>query len=266
VPRPSRGLLDEVVGRLRTAGCVFAEQEAALLHEEAGSAAELDRMVARRVGGEPLEQVVGWAAFHGLRIAVAPTVFVPRRRTELLAREAIRRAGPGAVVVDLCCGSGAVAAAVRAEVPEARVLAADRDPAAVACARRNLPPEQVFEGDLYDALPPALRGRVDVLAVNAPYVPSDAVALMPPEARDHEARVALDGGADGLDVQRRVVAGAGEWLTGEGWLLVETSMVQAPATRELFVAAGLRARAVRSEELDGTLVSGTPGGRLGASG
>jgi release factor glutamine methyltransferase len=159
-----------------------------------------------------------------------------------------------------------VAAAVRAEVPEARVLAADRDPAAVACARRNLSPEQVFEGDLYDALPPALRERVDVLAVNAPYVPSDAVALMPPEARDHEARDALDGGADGLDVQRRVVAGAGEWLTGDGWLLVETSMAQASATRDLFVAAGLRAQTLRSEELDGTLVAGTPDGRLGACG
>jgi release factor glutamine methyltransferase len=248
--------VEPLASRLRAAGCVFAEEEAALLCEAAGSADLLEGLVARRLAGEPLEQVVGWAAFHGLRIAVAPTVFVPRRRTELLADEAIRRTVPGAVVVDLCCGTGAVGAAVRAAVPEARVLAADSDPAAVACARRNLPPEQVFEGDLFAALPVELRGLIDVLAVNAPYVPSAAVSLMPPEARDHEARAALDGGADGLDVQRRVVAGAGEWLAADGWLLVETSAGQARATIELFAEAGLSATVSRIEELDATVVAG----------
>ena len=96
------------------------------------------------------------------------------------------------------------------------MYAAELDPAAVACARRNLPPDRVFEGDLYDALPPALRGRVDVLVCNAPYVPTDAIALMPPEARVHEPAVALDGGAEGLDVQARVAAGAPAWLAPGG--------------------------------------------------
>ena len=245
-----------VVTRLRAAGCVFAEEEAALIVAAATTAAELERMVTDRVAGTPLEVVVGWADFCGLRIAVEPGVFVPRRRTELMARLAAALTGPGSVVLDLCCGTGAVAAAVLAAVPTAEVYAAELDPAAVACARRNLPPDRVLEGDLYAALPATLRGRVDVLACNAPYVPTDAIALMPPEARDHEHRVALDGGADGLDVHRRVAADAPDWLAPGGHLLIETSVAQAPATAALMTAAGLDAEVVHDEEVGGTVVIG----------
>lgn len=247
----------DVVARLRAAGCVFAEEEAALIAAAATTADELERMVADRVAGTPLEVVVGWAGFCGLRIAVEPGVFVPRRRTELMARRAADLAGPGAVVLDLCCGTGAVGAAVLAAVPAAEVYAAELDPAAVACARRNLPPDRVLEGDLYAALPEALRGRVDVLACNAPYVPTDAIALMPPEARDHEHRVALDGGADGLDVHRRVVADAPAWLAPGGHLLIESSLAQAPATAALMTAAGLGTEVLHDEEIGGTVVVGT---------
>jgi len=191
-----------------------------------------------------------------LRIVVAPGVFVPRRRTELMARRAVALAGPGSVALDLCCGTGAVGAAVRAGVPEADVYAAEIDPAAVACARRNLPPDRVFEGDLYDALPAALLGRVDVLACNAPYVPTDAIPLMPPEARDHEHRVALDGGGDGLDVQRRVVAGAPTWLAPGGHLLIESGRAQAPVTADLMRDAGLTTEVVHDAEIGGTVVIG----------
>jgi release factor glutamine methyltransferase len=212
-----------VVARLRAAGCVFAEEEAALLVAEATGPAELEALVARRVAGDPLEQVLGWASFCGLRLAVEPGVFVPRGRTEFLAREAIARARPGAVVLDLCCGSGALAAAVAAAVPGVEVHAADVEPAAVRCARRNLPGAQVHEGDLFEPLPPELRGRVDVLVANVPYVPTGEVALMPPEARDHEPRRALDGGGDGLDVLRRLAAETGDWLAPGGALLSEVS-------------------------------------------
>jgi release factor glutamine methyltransferase len=246
----------DVVTKLRAAGCVFAEEEAALLVAAAGSPDELAALVERRAGGLPLEQLLGWAEFCGLRIVVEPGVFVPRRRTELLVGEAAALAPPGAVVVDLCCGSGALGAALAAALPDAQVYAADIDPAAVACARRNLPPDRVFAGDLFGALPAELRGRIDVLAVNAPYVPTDSVALMPPEARLYEAPVALDGGADGLAVQRRVAAGAPGWLAPRGHLLVETSERQAPLTVAAFEAAGLAARVVRDEELDGTAVVG----------
>jgi release factor glutamine methyltransferase len=246
----------QLVAVLRSAGCVYAEEEARLLLDEATSPAEVMAWAARRMSGEPLEQIVGWAGFAGLRIAVERGVFVPRRRTELLV--AIVGAGPApAVVVDLCCGTGAIGAALAARLPDAQVWACDIDPAAIACARRNLPSERVREGDLYDALPDALRGRVDVLAVNAPYVPTDAVRDMPREARDHEHRIALDGGADGMDVQRRVVAGAGAWLAAGGRLLLETSRGQADRTAALFSSAGLGTRIETDDELDATVVVGT---------
>jgi release factor glutamine methyltransferase len=159
------------------------------------------------------------------------------------------------VVVDLCCGSGAIGAAVAHRCPDAVVYAADVDPAAVACARRNLPPERVFEGDLYDALPADLAGRVEVVAVNAPYVPTDAIATMPGEARDHEPRVALDGGPDGVELHRRVAAGASHWLAPRGLLLIETGRSQAPLTVAACEAVGLVAQVVTDDELDATAVS-----------
>jgi release factor glutamine methyltransferase len=249
---------DAVVARLRAAGCVFAEDEARLL-AEAGSGAELDDLVARRVAGEPLEHVLGWAGFRGLRIAVSAGVFVPRRRTELLVEEAIALARTGAVVVDLCCGSGALGVAVAASVDDVELHAADVDPAAVACAAGNLARVggRAYRGDLFAALPAELRGRVDLLLANVPYVPSDAIALMPPEARLHEARVALDGGADGLQVARRVIADVPRWLAPAGSLLFETSEGQAPAALEAVTAAGLDARLVTDEDRGATVVVGT---------
>lgn len=238
-----------VVARLRAAGCVYAEDEARLL-AEAATGAELDRLVGRRVAGEPLEQLLGWAEFRGLRIAVEPGVFVPRRRTELLVERAV--ALRPRVVVELCCGSGAVAAALTAELDGPEVYAADVDPAAVRCARRNLPAARVYEGDLDAPLPERLAGGVDVLVANAPYVPSGEIALMPPEARDHEPRVALDGGPDGLDVLRRVLAVAPRWLAPGGTVLVESSVRQAPALVAAARAAGLLPEVIQDEELDAT--------------
>jgi len=257
---PISSIMSDVITRLRNAGCVFAEDEARLLLDTAHDPAELADMVERRVAGLPLEHVLGWAEFAGLRIAVDPGVFVPRRRTELLAREAAARARPGAVVVDLCCGSGAVGVAVAAAVPGVELHAADVDPAAVRCARRNVTAVggRVYDGDLDAPLPATLHGRVDVLVANAPYVPTDAVGLMPPEARLHEPRVALDGGADGLDVQRRVAAAAPRWLAADGHLLIETSERQAPHTVAAIAAAGLTAQVVHAADLDATVVIGRP--------
>lgn len=257
----SPSLLPEsvIVTRLRASGCVFAEDEAQLLISAADTPAELSAMVDQRVAGLPLEVVLGWAEFCGLRIAVDPRVFVPRRRTEFLVVEAAALAQPGAVVLDLCCGTGALGAALAAELGQIELYAADIAPAAVRCAYRNLVPlgGQVFEGDLYDPLPAALRGRIDLVVVNAPYVPTDAIGLMPPEARVHEPQVALDGGPDGLDVQRRVAAGAPSWLAAGGHLLIETSEREAARTLEAVAASGLVPRVVRSADLDATVVIGT---------
>ena len=257
----------EVVTRLRAAGCVFAEEEARLLISAAPTATDLAAMVDRRVAGLPIEQVLGWAEFCGLRVAVDPGVFVPRRRTEFLARQATTLAQPHSVVVDLCCGSGAVGAVMLAAQRAIELYAVDIDPAAVRCARRNLTAVggRVYEGDLYQPLPTTLRGRVDVLVANAPYVPTKEFALLPAEARMHEPRVALDGGADGLDVQRRVIDAAPLWLAPWGHLLIETSERQAPQTVEAFTRNGLIPRVLSSEEFDSTVVSGTwPAARSGA--
>ena len=140
--------------------------------------------------------------------------------------------------------------------PTAEIHAADSDPAAVVCARRNLPPERVHEGDLYAALPDDLTGRVDLVVANAPYVPTDAVATMPREARDHEHRVALDGGLDGLDVLRRVAAGAPAWLRPGGRLVVETGRDQADVMAAVVTAAGMAAQVETDDDLGATVVLG----------
>jgi release factor glutamine methyltransferase len=248
-----------IVTRLHAAGCVFAEDEADLLLSTARTPAELAAMVDQRIAGLPLEHVLGWAEFRGLRIAVDPAVFVPRRRTEFLVEQAVGLASPGAVVVDLCCGSGALGVALSAAVDRVELYAADVEPAAVRCARRNVVAVggQVFEGDLFDPLPVTLQGRIEIMLSNVPYVPTEEVWLLPPEARIHEPRVTLDGGNDGLEVLRRVTAEAPLWLAPGGHLLVETSERLAPLAAEIFTRDGLTPRVVTSEELNATVVIGT---------
>jgi release factor glutamine methyltransferase len=248
-----------VEARLRAAGCVFAEDEARLLISAAATPADLTSMVERRAAGEPIEHVVGWAEFCGMRIAVDPGVFVPRRRTEFLVAHAIAVTRPRAVVLDMCCGSGAIGAAIAAAIGSIDLHAVDMDPSAVACAGRNVSAVggEVHEGDLYDVLPASLRGRVDVLVANAPYVPTDAIALLPAEARVHEPRAALDGGSDGFDVQRRVIGEAPPWLAPRSHLLVETSEHQAPRTVDAVSRIGLHPRVERSDALNATVVIGT---------
>ena len=246
----------EIVRRLRAAGSVFAEREAAMLVAEAGDADELAAMVARRVAGEPLEQVVGWAEFDGIRFVVEPGVFVPRHRTEFLVQKAVWFGHPSAVVLDLCCGVGALGVAVRSRLGGGVELhAADLDPAAVRCARVNVRLGAVYEGDLFDPLPELLRGRVELLLANAPYVPSGDIALLPAEARDHEHAIALDGGTDGLDLHRRVIAGAPSWLAPGGRLLIEVSERQAAMAASLMQSAGLEVEsAVDEDDHDTTTV------------
>jgi release factor glutamine methyltransferase len=249
-----------VADRLHACGCVFAEEEALLLVDAASSAAspaaELSALVDRRVAGEPLEHILRWVEFCGLRISIEPGVFVPRRRTELLVELAAARIRPGDLVVDLCCGSGAVGLAVAARCPRIRLYAADIDPVAVRCAAGNLADigGRVCCGDLFDALPPELMGAIDLLVVNAPYVPTEALGLLPPEARNHEPRWALDGGDDGLDIHRRVAADASHWLAASGCLVMETSPRQRRQTAAVARRSNLRTRIVESTDLGATAV------------
>jgi release factor glutamine methyltransferase len=279
VARPADAATSAIVGRLRAAGCVFAEDEARLLVGTATSDTELAAMVDRRVAGLPLEHVLGWAAFCGLRIIVGPGVFVPRRRSEFLVSQAVtaimsdagRDHGP--VILDLCCGSGALGLAVATalrqthnegtergdtELVAAELHAADIDAGAIAYARRNLAAigGHVHVGDLYAALPADLLGRIDLIIVNAPYVPTSELYLMPGEARLHEPRVALDGGGDGVAIHRRVAAEAPRWLVPGGRLLIETSQRQAPLTEAAMAEAGLMTSVISDDEVETTVVTG----------
>ncbi|MEV6099752.1 methyltransferase [Nocardia sp. NPDC051981] len=293
---------------------MFAEDEAALLLDAATGADHLESLVTQRIAGFPLEHLLGWAEFRGLRVAVGPGVFVPRQRTSFLVEQAIAlghsmirppvstgiahdsaatdaaagttiaatreqpvrsrtltdpaettvaHADSTLVALDMCCGCGALGLAFAKEMAEegirVELTAADIEPAAVACARANLGVvgARVVEGDLFDAVPADLRERVHILLANTPYVPSEDIAWMPPEARDHEPRRALDGGADGLDVLRRIAAVAGEWLCAGGHLLVEESEEQAPVAAGIMREYGLSARIVECEDMGATVVIGT---------
>ena len=271
-----------LVDRLRSAGCVFAEDEAALLMTSADEPEHLARLVQRRLGGEPLEQVVGWARFCDLRIAVAPGVFVPRRRTEFMVHRAVQlvdglaaaRPVPVLTVLELCCGSGAIGLALAdlisrstTRVRRVKWHAVDLDPVAIRCAEDNLaavsaalPPRfldgRIYRGDLFAPLPARLSGQVDLLLANTPYVPTAELHLLPAEARLHEPRHALDGGPDGLDLLRRIASAATDWLAPDGHLLIEISDRQAPAAAEAFTAAGLVPGLVSSADQQATVAGG----------
>ncbi|KTR08617.1 N5-glutamine methyltransferase family protein, partial [Curtobacterium citreum] len=158
-------------------------------------------------------------------------------------------------VVDLCCGVGAISVALLGRVGALDLVAADVDPDATDVAAENIGDRGiVVTGDLFAPLPERFREAVDVIAVNAPYVPSGEVATMPSEARDHERLVALDGGADGLDVHRRIADGAGAWLRPGGAVVIEVSAAQSAASAALFAAAGFTVAVERDDEVDGTCV------------
>jgi release factor glutamine methyltransferase len=256
VPTPAR---DALAARLRAAGSVFAEDEADLLLAAGdGDAVRLRGLVQRRLGGEPLEVVLGWAAFDGHRVRVAPGVFVPRARTTVVVEQAARRLAAYDRVVDLCCGAGAIGLALLERLGPLDLVAADLDPTAVEVAAENLGDRGIVVlGDLFAPLPTRLLGAVDVIAVNAPYVPTGAIATMPAEARDHEHRMALDGGVDGLDLHRRVAAGAGEWLRPGGTVVIEVSRAQSGVSAAAFAAAGFATEVVTDPDVDGTCVIAT---------
>ncbi|MCS5486414.1 putative protein N(5)-glutamine methyltransferase [Curtobacterium flaccumfaciens pv. beticola] len=247
---------DALAARLRAVGSVFAEDEADLLLEAGdGDPVRLRALVQRRLAGEPLEVVLGWAAFDGHRVRVAAGVFVPRARTAVVVEQAARRLHRYDRVVDLCCGVGAISVALLGRVGALDLVAADVDPDATDVAAENIGDRGiVVTGDLFAPLPERFREAVDLIAVNAPYVPSGEVATMPSEARDHERLVALDGGADGLDVHRRIADGAGAWLRPGGAVVIEVSAAQSAASAALFAAAGFTVAVERDDEVDGTCV------------
>lgn len=247
-----------LVARLRAAGCVFAEEEAAVLGEIPPPRREA--AIRRRVAGEPLEHVLGWVEFGGLRLAVEPGVFVPRRRSLLLVAEAALRCAPGDAVLDLCCGTGAVARLLAERVPGLRIHAADVDARAVAVARVNLEPVggSVTVGDLFDAVPADLRGWLQLITANVPYVPSSAERLVPGDLRAAEPRFTRDGGPDGLDVLRRVAGAALTWLAPGGHLLSEVAEHQVAAATTVVREGGLHPTWAADDEGTAVVIATRP--------
>ena len=242
----------QVADVLRRAGCVFAEAEAELLVAAPGP---LDVLVARRVAGEPLEQVLGWAEFDGLRVRVVPGVSCRRRRSQLLVRLAAERLAAAGRRGGPCCGSGALGMALRRRVPGIELYAVGprsgrggvRPDQPAGCLRRRGGPVGRVT---------APRDASQVNLANAPYVPSARIAWMPPEARDHEPLAALDGGHDGLEVHSRIAAEAASWLEPGGLLLIEVAPDQSARASELLTTAGLAVSVHTDDELDATVVTG----------
>lgn len=253
-----RDLVNAAKGRLTEAGVASPEYDAAelLAHVLGTTRSRLalvdsvdpsqvdafDTLVARRAAREPLQHLTGSAAFRHVELRVGPGVFVPRPETELLAGWAIERAGEaglGPVVVDLCCGSGAIALSVADELPGAQVHAVELDPGAHVWAERNLAGSGVDLrlGDMADAFP-ELDGTVDVVACNPPYIPLEAWASVAPEARDHDPALALWSGDDGLDAMRVLEATAARLLRPGGWVGAEHADVQGESAAQVFLDTG----------------------------
>lgn len=249
------GALTATSDVLRRAGCVFADDEAALLVDAAANDRDLRERVARRCDGEPLEYVLGYASFAGHRVAVGPGAFIPRRRTELVVDVAIARTGDGARVLDLACGVGAIGLAL-ASARTVTLTACDIDPGALSFAHANLRQlgAEIVAGDLFDALPESDYRSFDVIVFNGPYVPCDEIATLPREARLYEPHRALDGGADGLDLHRRVADELWRWLSPNGTLITECAAHQVPAVRELFVTRGWEGATVHDTDADAHVV------------
>ncbi len=238
---------EQVTARLRAAGSVFAEQEAEILLERAaGDWRLLESMERRRAAGEPLEPLVGWVDFGGLRLSVGPGVFVPRQRSLFLAALAVERvqrvarAGVSAVFVEAYCGVAPIATSVARACPSTEVWAVDHDARAVAHASVNL--GSGGQARVSDGLSTLLRQcdqRIDVIAAVPPYVPDDALALLPREASEYEPRTALTAGVDGLDHVRRLIGDARELEAGT--LLIELHVEQFDAAAEFAARNGYTA-------------------------
>lgn len=228
VPGDDGVVSDPVIARLHAAGCVFAEQEAAFIRRHLANPDDIERAVVARCSGLPLEQAVGAAEFAGVTVTVADGVFVPRPRAEAIAEVAAAEHPDARVVVDLGCGSGALAAVLSMRLPAAEIHGVDIDPASVIVARTNAWRFRfsVHHGSWWDGLPSALRGRVDLAVGYLPHVPSERVNGIHGDFRAHEPRSTVDGGVDGLDQLRAVLAPMPEWLAPGGRFVTLVSTEQ----------------------------------------
>jgi release factor glutamine methyltransferase len=220
--------VDAIAEALARAGSVAADEEAAELAEAAGGdKARLATLLYRRLAGEPLAWVTGRVDFGGLAVQIDPGVYVPRWQSLELVERAARHLSPAGRAIDLCTGSGAVAAALQARRTGASIVATDSSPAAVACARAN--GVDALIGDLFEPVPSGWLGRTDVVVAVVPYVPTGALHLLPRDTLTFESAHHYDGGPDGTALLARVVADARRYLSFGGALVLELGGDQAEA-------------------------------------
>lgn len=202
----------------------------------------MEELVRRRLAGEPLQYLLGTAAFRRLELKVGPGVFIPRPETELVAERAMARLPQEGLLVDLCTGSGAIALSVAAERPDARVFASELSPTASQWATSNRDSlglrVDLFEGDLFEPLPSELARRVDVVVSNPPYVDHSERTLLPRDVVDHEPEQALFAPGEGTSVIARIAAEAPAWLRRDGWLVLEIGETQGDAVAGILRASG----------------------------
>jgi release factor glutamine methyltransferase len=233
-PASDRGALAALLAR---EGFVAADEEAAeLLAAAHGDGPVLDALVARRLTGEPLAWITGSVTFCGMEVRVDRGVYVPRWQSEPLARRGVALLPATGVAIDVCTGTGAIAKVLKANRPQARIVASDIDERAVACAAAN--GVEVYRGDLFDTLPDAFEGGVDVVIGVVPYVPSPALTLLQRDTFTFESTLSYDGGDDGTDVLRRVVRDSARFIRAGGALVLELGGEQANALDDDLARAG----------------------------
>lgn len=226
---------------MRAGGIESPEAEARWI-VDCADGRDVDELVARRLAGEPLQYVLGTAAFRRLELRVGPGVFIPRPETELVAERAMELLPEAGVLVDLCTGSGAIALSVADERPDARVVASELSADALRWATSNRDSlglrVELHHGDLFEPLPATLAGRVDVVVANPPYVdPAERVSL-PRDVVDHEPEGALFAPGAGTAVIARIVSEARRWLRRDGWLVLEIGETQSREVRSTLEGAG----------------------------
>lgn len=204
--------------------------------------AKVLELARRRASGEPLQYLTGVAAFRRLELEVGPGALIPRPETELVVERAIDLLRSGGIVVDVGTGSGAIALAIADERPDAKVWATDVSPSALEWARSNAKalelPVSFARGDLLDACPVGLAGRIDVVVANLPYVPTSDGARLPKDVVDHEPHEALFAGPDGLSAIAALARMAPRWLSSKGWLVLEIGHGQGALVRSMLEGLG----------------------------
>ena len=262
-----QALVREIKGTLTGAGIENAARESEWIVESASGldrasialhGGEVDEPVAskarelagRRAGGEPLQYVTGVVGFRRLELQIGPGALIPRPESELVTGVAMDLLPQGGLLVDIGTGAGAMALATADERPDARVIATDVAADALEWAQRNKDALQLevefYEGDLFACLPEEMKGSIDVVVSNPPYVPEDF--SLAPVIRDHEPHVALFASGDGLAIIERLVADAPEWLKPDGWVVLEMDHAQRDAVRRLFEARGYRDVAILEDQ------------------